>query len=332
VPYWWDGNATEHYWVEIRKVPGIGTSLYCPDADDDGGVDPWYELVSSVARGDVIYHWNAREHRFVGRSIAAESALHRRREGAYVVELEQFTPLETEVALEDVRAIGDALYTIRDDLLAQFGAPLLLPFQYKRDRSALAFMSNYFAKLPADIVELFFGADGLAQQGLPVLPVSPGNGAVASTQAVPPSKRSFLQPFKPKADTSYLRNIEGGRRTHPRSHETLVNNCAEWLAAAGYVPGRNAAVDLGLENPPVVIEAKVVGTSWATSVREAVGQLYEYRYFKVADPQSALVFLANQAVPNEWVRYLERDRQIGVMWPSGRGFHLSKLAARAIKL
>jgi hypothetical protein len=29
--YWWDSNSEEKYWVEIRKLPGIGTTLACPD-------------------------------------------------------------------------------------------------------------------------------------------------------------------------------------------------------------------------------------------------------------------------------------------------------------
>lgn len=69
--YWWDGDAQERFWVEIRKAPGIGTELICPTSDEDGGRDPWYELVAQVRAGAVIYHWSAREHRFVGRSEAA---------------------------------------------------------------------------------------------------------------------------------------------------------------------------------------------------------------------------------------------------------------------
>jgi hypothetical protein len=105
-----------------------------------------------------------------------------------------------------------------------------------------------------------------------------------------------------------------------------VNSFAEWLTADGFIVGRNAAVDLGLTDPAVVVEAKVV-TTWPQSIRAAVGQLYEYRYFKVADPDSELVFLASEAVPSEWVRYLERDRCIGVVWPDSKdGFVLSRLA------
>lgn len=112
-----------------------------------------------------------------------------------------------------------------------------------------------------------------------------------------------------------------------------MNDCADWLASKGLEPGRNAVVDLGLADPAVIMEAKVIGPSWATSIREAVGQLYEYRYFKIADPRAALVFLADKPVPDDWLEYLEKDRSIGGMWPQGkRNFKISRLAKRALGL
>jgi hypothetical protein len=60
--------------------------------------------------------------------------------------------------------------------------------------------------------------------------------------------------------------------------------------------------------------------------------LYEYRYFKVASPASGLVFLPEKAVPASWVRYLEEDRAIGVMWPSKSSYQLSPSARAALNL
>jgi len=80
----------------------------------------------------------------------------------------------------------------------------------------------------------------------------------------------------------------------------------------------------------VIIEAKTIGKGWPTPIREAVGQLYEYRYFKVCEPDAGLIFLANDEVPNEWVQYLEKDRGIGSMWPTGSGFGMSPLARKKL--
>ena len=69
----------------------------------------------------------------------------------------------------------------------------------------------------------------------------------------------FLSPFKPRADTDYITHVSGGAFQRGRTtHETLVNDFAGWLASKGLLAASNAAIDLGLEHPPVIIEAKVI--------------------------------------------------------------------------
>jgi hypothetical protein len=292
VAYWWDGDPAERYWVEIRKEPGTGTGVWCPTLDEDGSRDPWYELVASVRRDEVVYHWNAREHRFVGRGIAAANARTNHRDAKYEVPLRAFTPIVAEVSLPQVRAQAAALYQLRTKLQRKHGSPLYLPFQFTKNRARLSFMSNYFAKLPSAMVKSFFGPDGLAEHTLPVATKESSEGSAGALATLGVDPRGFLLPFRPKSDTKYVVDLQGGRRIRGREHERLVNKCAAWLSHKGLQPARNAAVDLGLEQPPVVIEAKVIGASWAKPIREAVGQLYEYRYFKVTDPASRLIFNA----------------------------------------
>jgi hypothetical protein len=331
--YWWDDNPAERYWVEIRKRPGTGEGLWCPTLDEDGTRDPWYELVSTVRRGEVVYHWNAREHRFVGKSIADADARTNRSRDVYEVPLREFTAIAADISLAEVRARATALYRIRNRLRQEHGSPLYLPFQFKKDRGQLSFMSNYFAKLPAEMVGLLFGPGGLAEDVLPIAIDESADDTTKDARVVPgQDSRGFLLPFRAKADTKYVVELQGGRRIRSRTHERLVNRCAGWLSRNDLHPARNAAVDLGLEQPPVVIEAKVIGASWAKSIREAVGQLYEYRYFKVADPASRLIFLADKRVPASWVRYLERDRDIGVISMRGNRVELSPLARRALRM
>ena len=90
--YWWDNNSDERYWLEIRREPGIGTTLECPDhqvnRDGSFGRNSWYELVHSVRQGEVVYHYNERERRIVGRSVAASDAEHDTAARLYIVELE----------------------------------------------------------------------------------------------------------------------------------------------------------------------------------------------------------------------------------------------------
>ena len=322
--YWWEGRSTERYWVEIRKVPGHGLYLSAPLLQEQGRRDGRYELVSAVRVGDAIYHWDANHHRFIGRSVVA--APPRIDNGERYVELKDFTPIRVEVGLEDLRSARRAIDDVKDRLEHQFpGQRLYLPFQFRTD-GQLWMLSNYFGKLPADIVKILFGRTGLSEEeALPPLPdegpdepTGPGN-----------LRRFFLQPFKPKADEEYLVNIQGGVRRRGRHHETLVNRFSEWLAEQGFQVGRNAAIDIGIDDPPVIVEAKIV-TAWKTSIREAVGQLYEYRYFRVANPEAHLIFLASEPVPKDWIGYLEKDRGIGIAWRSGGTFILSPLASKML--
>jgi hypothetical protein len=336
--YWWDDDTNERYWVEIRGIPGIGTSLECPDhqinSDGSHGRNTWYELVHSVRKGQIVYHYNEREQRFVGRSVAASDAEHVKSDRAYVVDLEDFRPIAASIDLAYMRNRSATLYRLRQELkMAHPDDTIYTPFQF-RGSGLYGMMSNYFAKLPRNVVLELFGPDGLAEGALPLAedaqqpPRDEGDGDVDPGTPL----GSFLHPFKPKADSDYMSNVVGGRQRRSRRHERLINDCAAWLAAQGYEPMRNAAVDLGLDDPAVIIEGKTIGVAWAAPVRQAVSQLYEYRYFKVASPASGLVFLSEKQVPASWVRYLEEDRAIGVMWPSKSSYQLSPSARAALHL
>jgi hypothetical protein len=146
------------------------------------------------------------------------------------------------------------------------------------------------------------------------------------------SEPTTLEPYLPKADTDYIVNILGGSQIRSREHETLVNSFERWLAAKGLATARNAAVDLAVlveGQAPVIIEAKYVN-KWHVAVREAVSQLYEYRFFKVVNPAAELIFLASEPVPSYWARYLEHDRGIGVVWRDQGRFVANPLARRLL--
>lgn len=318
---WWTDNSDERYWTEIRRVPGIGTDLICPDRSN-----AWYDLLLEVAEGDVIYHWDADQHRFVGRSqVEATCSIE---DGERVVPLTRFETIDVPVTLAHVRAREELIRGVRDSLAAAYpDERLYLPFQFRSD--GLRFMSNYFAKLPAALVEPLFGGSGLAREAEDSPPEGEGPDE-ASVVAFP--RATYLRPFKAKADTDYFVRIQEGPRRRGRYHETLVNDFSVWLSAQGLTVGRNAAIDIGIADPPVIIEAKMVPSSWSGPIREAVGQLYEYRHFQVCSPDADLVFLSSKPLPKEWVRYLENDRGIGVAWREGTSWHISEVTRRALGL
>jgi hypothetical protein len=96
--------------------------------------------------------------------------------------------------------------------------------------------------------------------------------------------------------------------------------------------GLHQAIDLGLNEPPVIFGAKVIRNDLPLRIREAIGQLYEYRYFQTCPLESQLVLLADSPIPEVWVNYLELDREIGTMWRVEEDFVLSDRAARALRL
>jgi hypothetical protein len=205
---------------------------------------------------------------------------------------------------------------------------------------------NHF-RYRGDIVRRFFNDHGL-QPGDQILiekrskyeyDIVPYNAGAASSLPVQPGEgsaghgRGFLRPFKHRAYTDYITHILGGPNRRGRTHEKLVNDFADWLTARDLTVASNAAIDLGLERPPVIIEAKVIRAArWAPAIREAVGQLYEYRYFQVVAPESSLLFLASAEIPRDWLDYLDKDRKIGAAWRTTGGFLLSDRALTVLGL
>ncbi len=243
--------------------------------------------------------------------------------------LRDFLPLTVDIGLEQYRALTPELTAIRDALEQQHPRfKLFLPFAYRSD--GLRLVNNYFAKLPHAMQQKLFGADGLGESGLPYPPEEDG------PPILPDKDRDgrpggFLSPFKPRADEYYTTHILGGPFRRGRTHETLVNDFAKWLEVRGLLAASNAAIDLGLEQPPVIIEAKVVCSGrWATAIREAIGQLYEYRYFQIVAPDSSLLFLASAEIPPKWLDYLDKAHQIGAIWRNYEGFQLSGRASRVL--
>jgi hypothetical protein len=241
--FWWESDPKEKYWVEIRHVEGLGTYLSSPLEKANGARDLWYDLVGMVKVGDVILHWNVREGRLVGASRVKSKPVKRLVEGEWWVNLEGFQPFDHPIDRVELLALADAFYDLRDQLATRYDPPLGLPFQFTVDRSNFRFMSNYFAKMPAAGVQILL-AKGQGKKVLSDLG-SGGSGDGDGNQKVPAA--AFLDPFKPKADTDYLTNIVAMSQNRSRSHETLVNSCANWLEKEGFVPARNAAIDLGLD-------------------------------------------------------------------------------------
>lgn len=317
--YWWNTQPEERFWVEIRFIDRLGTYLRCPLLDKTGKPNPWYDLVDDAQVGDIVYHWNSLQNGFVGKSVISGEC--DRSKGERFRTLRDFEPTERIVRLPDIRSRDLALRRICDNVRSTHPrfASYYLPFQFRSD--GLRMVSNYFAKLPLSVVELLFRGGEERHDPESLIEIT---GASQS-------RMSYLQPFKPKSDADYVAAVAPRMEKRSRSHETLVNAFANWLESNGYHPSRNQAIDIGLSEPSVIFEAKTLGGGWAEAIRQAVGQLYEYRFFHVVAPSTGLIFLAPQPIPSHWQSFLEDDRGIGCAWLAHEAFQLSDLAKRILE-
>ncbi len=314
---WWKDEPIERFWLEVRKVPGIGESLYCPTKNAKGNTDSSYELLRHVLPGDVIFHWNVKEQFFCGYSYAASKA--KEKNGKLSVKLKKFQRFPIVVTRDHILRkkieIEHDLQVIKAHANGATYCPIIIQNSMPQMRS------NYFGKFPARLVDTLFGAE-VAKS----LIDETAYEVIAKIHGI-----KTLSAFEQKSDAEYISTIQSGVRYCTRKHETLVNECAHWLECKGYQPLRSLFVDLAvMKKTTVIIEAKLIKKeNPSNAVREAIGQLHEYRYFN--HQYAGMIMLTSKKLSPEWVRYLENDQKIGVIWPAKQGeFELSNLAARLL--
>jgi len=100
-----------------------------------------------------------------------------------------------------------------------------------------------------------------------------------------------------------------------RTHERLVRLAGEWLQARGLQIASPHPEDLEIVFPiSVIMEVKVVRKGDPLrAVREAVGQLHEYRYF-IGPRTAALAILLDAEPSAALIRYMEEHLQVAAFW------------------
>ncbi|MFI2366906.1 MrcB family domain-containing protein [Streptomyces sp. NPDC018833] len=145
-----------------------------------------------------------------------------------------------------------------------------------------------------------------------------------------------LAGFQPKNSSEYVAQIMARQQVKQRSHEKLIEDFGIYVADRGYAPitrGQHPK-DLVLRRPGAeaetgdewLIEAKVVRNgNPTTAVREAVGQLYEYRHFLYQQQSEPfLIGLFSEEI-GVYAPYLE-ERGIASIWQHGAGWGGSFMA------
>ncbi len=121
--------------------------------------------------------------------------------------------------------------------------------------------------------------------------------------------------FTPKSEAPYTAKIREHVEHRTRGHERLVREVGSWLQAQGATVTTPHPIDLKITDPiEVIIEAKTVGTRDPLyAVREALGQVHEYRYF-IGPYDAALAILLEAVPPDELVRYAEEYHEVALLW------------------
>jgi hypothetical protein len=122
--------------------------------------------------------------------------------------------------------------------------------------------------------------------------------------------------FRPKSSEPYSVIIKASQRVQSRNHEKLVETLGKVLIPKGAQLQTNRhPIDVFMNRPDtIIIEAKAVGSRHpGHAVREAVGQLLEYRHF--IGPREAKLCVALDAVPpGEVVSYVEDTLGMFILW------------------
>ncbi len=127
--------------------------------------------------------------------------------------------------------------------------------------------------------------------------------------------------FKPKNDQEYFAWIRGGLQKRSRNHEKLVTQAAAFFRKQGFSISNRHPIDLSIDSPlKIIFEAKLVGTRSAVfAIRNAIGQLYEYRYF--LGPEDAnLCVLLDREPEKPIIVYVEKVLGVLIVWSAGATF------------
>jgi hypothetical protein len=127
--------------------------------------------------------------------------------------------------------------------------------------------------------------------------------------------------FTPKSDEEYTAFICGGVQRRSRYHESLVKAAADFLVKEGASVSNPHPLDLLMQSPlKIIFEAKSVRKCGAGSaIREAIGQLHEYRHFR-GPKDASLCILLDEKPADFLVTYVENVLRFQIMWSSGTTF------------
>lgn len=164
--------------------------------------------------------------------------------------------------------------------------------------------------LRSDLARFFDLYDLAVEAKRAVLLAEPGTIQSGGQPEPSPKDPNPLRGFKPKSAEDYRQYIEGREITKTRRHEALLTEFAVWAKGEGYEVHSPHPCDCVLvkHDTTWLVEAKVIRNgNVAHAVREAIGQLFDYRYFLYtasSRPSPTLVALFSEDIGLGYVELL----------------------------
>ncbi len=323
---WWDSSPDERYWCEVTDRSDLGSDLKAPQKNE-AGQDYWsYALIKEVMPGDIVFHYSTRKRAFAGASVAggpmeerpitwtphgtsgrAKSSVRDSRAG-YWRPLYGYRPATHPLTLRALEEPGESTWIRSWIDTHKSSGPPRLPLQVRKD--GLRAGQGYLFKMPADFVERWQPlrelADILDERSEEL------SGRVSADLSV---LQHTASEFHPKSDAEYTAVISATVQHRSRTHEKLVRLAGQWLQARGVLIANRHPKDLEIISPvSVIVEAKIVGPRDPSfALREALGQLHEYKYF-IGPRTAELAVLLDAEPPTALIRYSEDHLQVAVLW------------------
>lgn len=343
---WWTDKSDEVYWCEITDRSDLGADLKCPQTNERGQEYWSYSLIQHVWPGDIVFHYLTTEMAFVGASVAGTPVEDRpivwaphgtigrgnlaRREPrpGWWLPLFGFKRADQKMTLESLRNPTDEAW-IRDwitDLKATQGVQRVAsPFQ--RYGQQLRAAQGYLTKMPRAFVDRWPELEAMQESVADVQDELVPLAKYSAPALIRGGGNRSVDDFRPKSETDYEAIIGAHVQRRTRHHERLVRLAGEWLKGRALEVTTPHPIDLKINSSPsVLIEAEVVHPRGElAAIREAVGQLHEYRYF--IGPRDALMCVLLDSQPETALTdYTEKHLGLLIAWWTDLGLSFGPLS------
>jgi hypothetical protein len=338
--WWWD-DPSEIFWCEITDRDDIGADLKCPQTNDKGQPYWSYNLINQIWPGEIVFHYSTKPglKAFVGASVAggpvedrpivwtAHGTVGRSKPASSEARPGWWLPLHGYEAATPPLRRSDLLIELEQEWIRNWiemkeqstGQSAKAPFQlYPREIRA---SQGYLTKMPKEFVNRWPGLTLLADR------LSPEQEKLISLgETAPP--RQAVGVFDPlenglrlKDDSPYYAEVHASVQRRSRNHERLIRDAVDWLSALGAVVKTPHPIDLFVASPIKVILEGELGANRGprAAIREALGQLHDYRYF-YGQNDSALCILLDVDPGASLVEYVETYLDLFIIWRSDHGF------------